>query len=189
MYTSKGLPRCKYCSAHKSFPLRLARKIASGRELVTISTAEANNEVKYICICERCKSLALRKVPVRAWWQQLPIASVPAHMGQGPRLLLPAPLLSGFCKWQRLPAQKGWGQFCCTSTTSSKYSDCAKICLKMKKKNLRNVEKGKQMGSTHCSIKRTRPAWSMNALGLPGLWQCSTHTLLRKRRENSQYSL
>lgn len=77
MYTRKGLQKCKYCSAHKSLPLRLPRKIASGHKLVTISTAEASNEVKYICMCEGCKTLAPKHVPLSVWWQQSPGASVP----------------------------------------------------------------------------------------------------------------
>lgn len=53
MYTHKCLQKCKYCSAHKSLPPRLPRKTASGLELVAVSIAEANNEVKYIYACVR----------------------------------------------------------------------------------------------------------------------------------------
>lgn len=111
MYVHKDLQKCKYCSAHKCLPLRLPGKVALGHKLVTISAAEANNEVKYICMCMGCKTLALNHVPLRAWWYQFPSTSAPLSSVAGVTsrslLLLPTPWMSVHFSWQRLPEQMG----------------------------------------------------------------------------------
>lgn len=135
MYVHKDLQKCKYCSAHECLPLRLPGKVASGHKLVTISAAEANNEVKYICMCEECKTLALNNVPLGVWWCQFPSASAPLSWVAGVTsrslLLLPTPWMCVHFTWQRLPEQSRWARnsFCCTGL--SKRSNYAEICLKM----------------------------------------------------------
>lgn len=191
MYVHKDLQKCKYCSAHKCLPLRLPGKVASGHKLVTISAAEANNEVKYICMCEECKTLALNHVPLKVWWYQFPSASSPlssaAGVTSGSLLLLPTPWMSVHFTGQRLPEQSRWARssFCCTGL--SKYSNYAEICLKWR--CCWNPGKGAQTESLQCSIEWRGPVWSMNALVLPSSQQYPMPMLLRKssRRDNSQY--
>lgn len=135
MYVHKDLQKCKYCSAHECLPLRLPGKVASGHKLVTISAAEANNEVKYICMREKYKTLALNYIPLRVWWYQFLSASAPlasdTDVTSRSLLLLPTPWMSVHFTWQRLPEQSRWAgnRFHCTGL--SKCSNYAEICLKM----------------------------------------------------------
>lgn len=147
MYVHKDLQKCKYCSAHQCLTLRLPGKVALGHKTVTVTAAEANNEAKYICMHEECKTLALNHVPLRVWWYQFPSASAPLSLDvgvtRGSLLLLPTPWMSVHFTWQSLPEQSRWARnsFCCTGL--SKCSNYAEICLKMPLKPRKGCTKRK----------------------------------------------